>query len=44
MKVERASIVEEETKKAKAAIASDLDTKTKEVAELQNVLQQRNEK
>lgn len=44
LKVERASIVEEETKKAKAAIASDLDTKTKEVAELQNVLQQRNEK
>ncbi|MBX3630767.1 MAG: DUF2130 domain-containing protein [Nitrosomonas sp.] len=44
LKAERASIAAEEAKKAKAAIASDLDTKVKEVAELQEILQQRNEK
>jgi hypothetical protein len=44
VKLERASIAADEAKKAKAAIASDLDEKTNELAELSKVLQQRNEK
>ena len=44
VKLERASIAADEAKKAKAAIASDLDEKTNELAELTKVLQQRNEK
>ena len=44
VKLERASIAADEAKKAKAAITSDLDKKTNELAELQEVLQQRNEK
>ena len=44
LKTERVTIVAEEAKKAKMAAASDLDVKTKELAELQEVLQQRNEK
>lgn len=44
VKLERASIAADEAKKAKASIASDLDKKTNELAELQEVLQQRNEK
>src|SRR5690349_4038725 len=41
---ERAKIVSEESKKAKLACQSDLDQKTKELAELQDVLTQRNAK
>ena len=44
IKLERASIAADEAKKAKAAIAFDLDKKASELAELQEVLQQRNEK
>lgn len=44
VKLERASIAAEEAKKAREAIASDLDTKEKELLELQQVLRQRNEK
>ena len=44
IKLERASIAANEAKKAKAAIASDLDEKANELAELSKVLQQRNEK
>ena len=44
VKLERASIAADEAKKAKAAIASDLDEKANELAELSKVLQQRNEK
>lgn len=42
--IERAVIVEEETRKAKHAIAIDLATKDKEVAELQDILTQRDKK
>ncbi|MDH5479879.1 MAG: DUF2130 domain-containing protein [Nitrosomonas sp.] len=42
LKIERIAIIAEETKKAKLAAASDLDTKSKELTELQVVLQQRN--
>ena len=41
---ERVAIAAEEAKKAKAAIAADLDTKSKELTELQEILKQRNEK
>lgn len=41
---ERAKIVSEESKKAKLALQSDLDQKARELAELQNVLTQRNAK
>ena len=44
LKVERVTIAEEEAKKAKLAAASDLDAKSKELVELQEVLQQRNRK
>ncbi len=44
LKTERVSIVEEEAKKAKAMISEDLDTKAKELVDLQQVLEQRNEK
>ncbi|MBT4922393.1 MAG: DUF2130 domain-containing protein [Rickettsiales bacterium] len=44
LKGERVAIAAEEAKKAKAAIASDLDVKAKELSELQEVLKQRNEK
>jgi hypothetical protein len=39
--VERAKIVSEESKKAKLALQSDIDLKTRELAELQDVLTQR---
>ena len=42
LKIERIAIIAEETKKAKLAAASDLDAKSKELTELQVVLQQRN--
>ncbi|NOU09877.1 MAG: DUF2130 domain-containing protein [Nitrospira sp.] len=42
--VERARIVSEESKKAKLALQSDIDQKAKELAELQDVLTQRNAK
>ncbi|MDH5669257.1 MAG: DUF2130 domain-containing protein [Nitrospira sp.] len=41
---ERAKIVSEESKKAKLALQSDIDQKDKELAELQDVLSQRNAK
>lgn len=41
---ERAKIATEEAKKAKRALGADLDEKIKEIAELQGVLQQRDEK
>lgn len=41
---ERAKIVSEESKKAKHALQSDLDQKARELAELQDVLTQRNVK
>ena len=44
LKTERAAIAEEEARKAKLALASDLEAKTKEVGELQEVLKQRDEK
>lgn len=44
LKKDRARIAAEEAKKAKLAAAGDLDQKTQELAELQEVLQQRNEK
>ena len=44
LKTERAAIAEEEARKAKLASASDLEAKTKEVGELQEVLKQRDEK
>lgn len=40
----RAKIVAEEAKKAKLALATDLDQKTKEIADLQEVLKKRDEK
>jgi hypothetical protein len=42
--VERAKIVSEESKKAKLALQSDIDQKARELAELQDVLTQRNAK
>ena len=42
--VERTRIASEESKKAKLALQSDIDQKAKEVAELQDVLTQRNAK
>ena len=44
VKEERIKIVENEAKKAKLAAAGELTAKTEEVAELQGVLQQRDEK
>ncbi len=44
LKTERAAIAEEEARKAKLALASDLEAKTNEVGELQEVLKQRDEK
>ncbi len=44
LKTERETIAAEEAKKAKLAAASDLDAKAKELAELQEVLTQRNAK
>lgn len=44
VKQERARIAVEESKKAKLALANDLDQKAKEVADLQDVLKQRDEK
>ncbi|MBL1292654.1 MAG: DUF2130 domain-containing protein [Thiotrichales bacterium] len=44
LKTEREAISAEEAKKAKLAAASDLDAKSKELTELQEVLQQRNAK
>lgn len=44
VKQERAKIVAEESKKAKLAAATDLEQKTKELADLQEVLKERNEK
>ena len=41
---ERARVVEEESKKAKLASAAELETKAREVAELQDVLKARDEK
>lgn len=44
VRVERGRIVAEEAKKAKLAAATDLEQKTKEVADLQDVLKQRDPK
>lgn len=44
VKTERAAIAGEEAKKAKLLFGADLDQKVKEVAELQDVLKQRDEK
>ena len=44
LKTERATIAAEEAKKARTLLAADLETKTKELAELQEVLKQRDEK
>jgi len=44
LKNERAIITEQEAKKAKLAVASDFEAKTKQVNELQEVLQQRDKK
>jgi hypothetical protein len=44
IKIEREVIATEEKKKAKLAAASDLHAKTKELSELQEVLQQKNVK
>ena len=44
LKTERASIAAEEAKKARFALASDLEAKSKELVELQEILQQRNNK
>lgn len=44
LKKDRARIAAEESKKAKQAAANDLEQKAQEVAELQDVLKQRNEK
>ncbi|MFY9268148.1 MAG: DUF2130 domain-containing protein [Candidatus Manganitrophaceae bacterium] len=44
LKKDRTRIAEEEAKKAKLAAASDLEQKTRELADLQEVLKQRNEK
>ena len=44
MRQERAKIVAEEYKKAKLALATDLEQKRKEITDLQEVLKQRDEK
>ena len=44
LKQERTKIAAEEAKKAKLALATDIDQKTKEIADLQEVLKQRDEK
>jgi len=44
LRQERAKIVAEESKKAKLALATDLEQKTKEITDLQEVLKQRDEK
>ena len=44
LKVERTRIAAEESKKAKLALANDLEQKSKELIELQDVLKQRDEK
>ena len=44
LKVERIRIVAEESKKAKLALANDLEQKSKDLIELQNILKQRDEK
>lgn len=44
LKTQRATIAEEEARKAKLAAASDLEAKVKELGELQEVLKQRDEK
>src|SRR6185312_7426888 len=44
LKADRARIVAEESRKAKLAAAADLEQKTREVADLQRVLKQRDEK
>ena len=44
MEQERAVIAEEEAKKAKRALATDLEAKAKEVGELQEILKQRDKK
>jgi hypothetical protein len=44
LKLERARIATEESKKARAALANDLDQKARELAELQDVLKVRDQK
>lgn len=44
LKTERTRVVAEEAKKAKAAAANELDTKARELAELQDVLKERDAK
>jgi hypothetical protein len=44
LRQERAKIVSEESRKAKLALATDLEQKTKEITDLQEVLKQRDEK
>ncbi len=44
LRQERAKIVAEESKKAKLALATDLEQKTKEITDLQEVLKQQDEK
>ena len=44
LKAERARVIAEESKKAKQASAAELDSKARELAELQEVLKSRNEK
>lgn len=44
LKIERARVVEEESKKAKLASAAELETKAQELSELQEVLKVRDEK
>ena len=44
LKTERLRVIEEESKKAKQASASELETKDRELADLQEVLKSRDEK
>jgi len=44
LKTERAGVAAEEAKKARVAVSTDLDEKARELAELQEVLKQRNAK
>jgi hypothetical protein len=44
LSTERARVIAEETRKAKLATAAEMDTKTRELAELQDVLRVRDEK
>lgn len=44
LKKERAKIAEEEAKKAKFALGNDMEQKTKEITELQEILKQRDKK